>query len=498
MPDRKRHGAVSPMPVRSRRGVMFDDISNLLYKLEGLIEIAVITLIYYLIWRTNYRTDDSPFYGKGKFVLAGVYIVLTFIIFFLCDGFKFGQLRMSDIVISQCISMLIVNFITYFQLCLIVNHMVTPLYMLLLTIADFCVSVLMVGLFNKIYRTFSKPQNMILVYGQDNAVDIKFKMDTRLDKYNIDAIINVNKGLDAVCAAIDRYDAVIINDVPAQIRNDLIKYCYAKGICTYIVPKISDITVRGAEAISLFDTPLLQINGTGLTPLQSLAKRTLDLVLCIIALIPFAPIMLITAACIKAEDRGPVFYRQTRVTKDGKEFDIIKFRSMVVNAEKQGKAVPATDNDARITRTGRFIRKTRIDEIPQIFNIIKGDMSIVGPRPERVEHVLKYSSEIPEFAYRFKVKGGLTGYAQIYGKYNTSPYDKLRLDLMYIENYSILMDIKLIFTTLRILFKPESTEGFNKAAELKELGEKIISESEKKIEINGKIENRENDKAAIV
>jgi lipopolysaccharide/colanic/teichoic acid biosynthesis glycosyltransferase len=172
--------------------------------------------------------------------------------------------------------------------------------------------------------------------------------------------------------------------------------------------------------------------------------------------------MLIIALAIKLEDGGPVFYKQKRVTIGGNTFDILKFRSMIVNAEELGISIPATGNDPRITKVGKVIRAMRIDELPQILNILKGDMSIVGPRPERVEHVEKYTELIPEFKYRLKVKGGLTGYAQIYGKYNTSAYDKLRMDLMYIEGYSFLLDLKLIITTIRILFSKESTEGFEK------------------------------------
>jgi lipopolysaccharide/colanic/teichoic acid biosynthesis glycosyltransferase len=145
---------------------------------------------------------------------------------------------------------------------------------------------------------------------------------------------------------------------------------------------------------------------------------------------------------------------------NGKVFSILKFRSMIVDAEKNGAVIPAIDNDPRITKVGKIIRKIRVDELPQIFNIIKGEMSIVGPRPERVEHVEKYKKEIPEFKYREKVKAGLTGVAQVYGKYNTSAYDKLKLDLMYIQNYRILLDIEIIFQTIKILFEKESTEGF--------------------------------------
>ena len=170
-----------------------------------------------------------------------------------------------------------------------------------------------------------------------------------------------------------------------------------------------------------------------------------------------------------------MFYTQKRMSLDGQVFDILKFRSMIVDAEKEGRSIPATEHDPRITRVGAFTRATRIDELPQLLNILKGDMSIVGPRPERVEHMEKYSRDIPEFNFRLKVKGGLTGYAQIYGKYNTSPYDKLRLDLMYIENYSFMTDLKLILMTIRIMLKKESTEGFDKAEELERLKQEMLA-----------------------
>ncbi len=169
--------------------------------------------------------------------------------------------------------------------------------------------------------------------------------------------------------------------------------------------------------------------------------------------------MLLAAAAIKFYDKGPILYKQTRLTKDDKEFKIYKFRSMIVNAEGDGVAKLAKENDDRITPVGHFIRATRIDELPQLFNILKGDMSFVGPRPERPEIANEYCKEIPEFCFRTKVKAGLTGYAQVYGKYNTTPYDKLKLDLFYISNYSLWTDIKLILMTVKIIFKKEATEG---------------------------------------
>ena len=276
---------------------------------------------------------------------------------------------------------------------------------------------------------------------------------------------------------------MLINDVPAQIRNDILKFCYQHKIRTYIVPKISDILIRNAYEITALDTPIVMVKGTGLSLVDRFLKRILDIVLCLVVLLIAWPFMIITAIAIKLEDGGPVFFKQKRATIGGREFDILKFRSMIVDAEKGGFSIPATGEDPRITKVGKIIRATRIDELPQILNILKGDMSVVGPRPERLEHVKEYSKDIPEFEYRLKVKGGLTGYAQIYGKYNTSAYDKLRLDLMYIEHYSILLDIKLIILTLRIMLSKESTEGFEKVEELeamkKEALEQVAKEAQK-------------------
>ena len=184
----------------------------------------------------------------------------------------------------------------------------------------------------------------------------------------------------------------------------------------------------------------------------------MDVTLSGVLLLVVSPFMLLTALAIKLEDGGPALFKQERVTVDGRPFWIYKFRSMIVDAEKYG-AQFSSKNDSRITKVGRFIRATRLDELPQLLNILKGDMSIVGPRPERQQYIEEFCKETPEFIYRLKVKAGLTGYAQIYGKYNTTPLDKLKLDLMYIETYSVLLDIRLIFLTLKIMFMKESTEG---------------------------------------
>ena len=450
-------------------------VKSLIRSLEGFFEILALSIVYYISWRKGYDNDLFPaYFGYGKYVLAGVYGLLVLVLFFAYDGFKFGYLRKTDVLMSQMISLFLANFITYWQLCLIANKLITPIPMLLLMVCGAIISLICVIFYNWLYHQIYVPKNMAMVIGRDDAVTLKFKMETRPDKYRIAKLILVEDGFDAICKEIVNYDAVVISDVPAEIRNDILKFCYRHQIRTYVTPKISDIVVRGATSITLFDTPLLLVKGNGLTPPQQLLKRIMDLVICLPVAIVALPFMLITPLLIKLEDGGPVFYKQKRVSLGGKEFEILKFRSMIVDAEKNGNTGGATTNDPRITKVGKFIRATRIDELPQLLNIIKGDMSLVGPRPERVENMAEFAETIPEFDFRTKVKGGLTGFAQIYGKYNTSPYDKLRLDMMYIENYSFMLDIKLILMTIRIVLSKESTEGFDKVEEAQRMKEEVL------------------------
>lgn len=218
--------------------------------------------------------------------------------------------------------------------------------------------------------------------------------------------------------------------------------------------------MREAVHVRSFDSPVLYVNRKELSPVYAIAKRGFDILSSGLALIVLSPVMLITGLAIHFYDGGPAFYRQTRLTKDGKEFKILKFRSMRVDAEKDGIARLSTgEKDERITPIGRTIRRLRLDELPQLWNIFVGDMSVVGPRPERPEIAAAYCEKMPDFRLRLQVKAGLTGYAQVYGKYNTEPYEKLEFDLLYINQMNILTDLQLCFATFAILFSRESTHG---------------------------------------
>ena len=370
-----------------------------------------------------------------------------------------GNARISDIIYSQTLALLFTNAVTYAQISLIARHLLWPIPVIVMTVAQICLVVLWACGANWVYFHVFPARKMLLVYGSRSATRLALKMSKRSDKYLICAAVNAELGYDEVIKQVDKFPAIVICDVKGSLRNQILKYCYGKSIRVYITPKLSDIIIGGSEEIHLFDTPLFLCRNSGLSLDQQVAKRALDLICGVLAFIVASPFMLITAAAIKLYDGGPVLFKQKRLTIGGKDFNVYKFRSMVVNAEKDGVARLATQHDDRITPVGRIIRKIRFDELPQILNILKGDMSIVGPRPERPEIAEEYKKDMPEFDYRLKVKAGLTGYAQILGKYNTLPYDKLKLDLIYIENYSLLLDLKLILMTIKILFIPESTEG---------------------------------------
>ena len=454
----------------------YEDTKGLLRVAETLLEVIILAVVYYLVWRNKY--DMFAFAFKGKYVLMALYAIVAYLVFQYTDCTMFGQLNRVDLMIGQIISLLLVNGFTYLQLCLIENALIAWTPMVMLFGIQSVIAVVLIFVFTTLYHKLYAPHNMLLIYGTRNGVGLKFKMDARKDKYNITGLICAEEGYEAIVNKIPQYDAVILNDVAAPLRNDILKFCYRFRVRTYLTPKLTDIMIRGAKNISLFDTPLLLVKGTGLTPAQRVGKRAMDIAGALFVLLVIWPVLVIAAAAIKLEDGGPVFFKQKRMTRGGREFEILKFRSMIVDAEKYTGAVLASEDDPRITKVGKFLRAHRIDELPQLLNILKGDMSIVGPRPERKVIADEYCKDIPEFAYRTKVRGGVTGYAQIYGKYNTSAYDKLRLDLMYIENYSLLLDIKLIILTLRIIFSKDSTEGIDKQQEIQQKIEELFRQME--------------------
>ena len=425
---------------------------------------AVILLIevglYWLLWQLYLNNIiEERFWRRGIWLLSALYGVL--LVFFLqtYGGLKIGYLKRGNIIYSHILSLFIVNTIGYFILALIDKRFHSPVSFILLTVVDGIIVCIWVFLFQWIYGVLFPPRRLLVVYGVRPVFSIMEKIGARDDKYVIGGSISIDEGIDKIMAKAKEFEGIVVGDVPSHDRNLILKKCYDSSIRVYMIPKISDILVRSSTNLNLFDTPILLSKNEGLQIDQMAVKRFIDIVVSLIGIILTSPLFVMFGAAIHLADRGPVFYTQTRLTIDGKLFKIYKFRTMRVDAEKDGVARLAGEVDDRITDVGKILRATRLDELPQLFNIIKGEMSLVGPRPERPEIAAEYIEDLPEFAMRLKMKAGLTGYAQVHGKYNTTPYDKLKLDLHYIRNYSLWMDLILIVLTPKVLFMKESTEG---------------------------------------
>jgi len=419
--------------------------------------------LYAYFWYTAYASGiQIVFWNRGHWLVIAINVAILILFSQLYGGLKIGYSKPSEVFFSQSFATICANIFAYLQASLLSGKFVNTIPMIKMTLIAIIGVAIWTYASDALYRRMFPPRNLLLIHGERPIAGILEKFQTRKDKYNIVKCMPIKMGIDKVYEEImQRYDGLIIWDVPSDMKGKLVKYCYGKGIRVYLMPKISDVIIRGSDQLHLFDSPILLTREYSITVEQMVAKRLIDLICALILTIITSPIMLVTAIIVKCSDGGSVFYKQIRVTRDSKEFKIIKFRSMKVDAEKDGVARLAAENDNRITPFGRFIRKVRIDELPQLFNILRGDMSFIGPRPERPEIIAQYIENMPEFTFRTRVKAGLAGYAQVFGKYNTTPYDKLKLDLFYIENYSIWLDIKLMLLTLKIVFKAESTEGID-------------------------------------
>lgn len=445
----------------------------------NLIGIMLQAAVYGYIWFGYYRemvyqSIWVKLWNRGNWLMIAIYAVLLLFFNITYGGMKIGYLKAMDVFFSQIFALLFVNTISYLQISLQALKLLSPIPMLGATAAQIALAGIWTFMSQSFYKQLFPPRNLLLIHGERPIEDILAKFASRKDKYQIVKCMNVSVGIEALQAEImERYEGVVLWDIPSAKRNKLLKFCYRNAIRVYMMPKIPDVIIQGSEQLHLFDTPILFTREYSINIEQRVVKRLIDIVCAFLLIVITSPIMLITAICIKCYDKGPVLYKQVRCTQYMREFEILKFRSMRTDAEKDGVARLASKNDSRITPIGKFIRKVRIDELPQLFNIIKGDMSFIGPRPERPEIIKQYLEEMPEFVFRTKVKAGLAGYAQVYGKYNTTPYDKLKLDLIYIENYTVWLDIKLMLLTLKILFQPDSTEGIedNQITALKEIRE---------------------------
>ncbi len=415
------------------------------------------------VWLWYYNVGvgwDKGYFGTRTLATVGVlYCIVYFSFSKMYKAHKIGAYHLTELSFSQMLSFGIADVALYGSAFFWFHNferIQVHLFVLAFMVQGFVVIVLTFCM-NRLHARYDGPRKVAIIYGDQGYQLLYQKMKDFSYRYKILGCFEENTDKEELYRILAECKDVYLYEVNEELRQELLLYCEKKRKDIHFSLSIADISLRGCDVSHFFDTPFLRNRKADVQWYYPIIKRFFDIILSLIALVIASPFMLITAIAIKIEDGGHVFYTQKRLTAKHKTFSIIKFRSMKENSEDVARL--ASEGDDRITKVGHVIRRFRIDEVPQLFNILKGDMSIVGPRPERPEIASEYEKELPEFAMRLKVKAGLTGYAQVYGKYNTTPLDKLKLDLIYISQRSVMMDLQIMFYTVKILFVPESTEG---------------------------------------
>lgn len=460
------------------------------YQLFGIkmIHLILNIIVFYLsfiLFRYGSLTKVSGYGFRYNYYVTIAYCALMVFFIKTYNAYLLGYSKIRILVFGQLLSQSISIVLIYLIVSIAWNHFDNPLIFLPMLGIQLIIDIVWSYFGNNVFYKISGKHKVLLIYR--NAID-KIRFGNIHGKpiesiYEIVDELQYNGSFPELRKKLNGYDTVFVAGLNSSCRNGLLKYCKENNVQGFFLPHIGDTIMQDAKHVKAFDTPVLRVTRKELSPEFAFTKRVFDILSSGVALIILSPLIAITSLAIKLSDGGPVFYRQTRLTRDGKEFKILKFRSMRVDAEKDGVArLSKGDNDDRVTPIGRIVRRYRLDEIPQLWNILKGDMSVVGPRPERPEIAEMYYKQMPEFKLRLQVKAGLTGYAQIYGKYNTAPYEKLEFDLLYINNMNIFVDLQLCFATVMTLFKKESTEGVAGITAMEEDTGGVISELQETLE----------------
>lgn len=405
-------------------------------------------------------------------IIVITFFVVEMLFLSIYGKYDIGRRKSKPIITSLALATFFTDAVTYIELMIMRTNQPSIYAFRLRSISwlllAFTMQVLLITIFtylgNELFFIVNKPEKTCIVTSSQKKLDAVMRVISKYKKqYQPEAVFDYREK--NILDLIKDYQTIFVYEVPIKKRTEIVRFCYREKKDIYYNPELHDIVEVNAEYYLLDDVSMLNARVKGLTLEQRFMKRALDLLIAVPAAVVSLPFGIAAAIAIKCNDGGPVFFKQKRATLNGKVFEVYKFRTMKQNVENKS----VQKGDDRITKPGKFLRKTRIDEIPQLINIIKGDMSFVGPRPEMLENVKAYTEKLPEFEYRLRVKAGLTGYAQVSGKYNTTPKDKLVMDIMYIENYSILKDIQLIFQTVGVILKPDSTEAFDSEINKKQL-----------------------------
>ncbi|KNY26830.1 sugar transferase [Pseudobacteroides cellulosolvens] len=436
--------------------------SRIFSSVQAFIDVTLVCLgfnLAYIVY--NYFFGIEFINIKPYFEVIPLVALASFIFFSVYGVFKCGEKPFIDTIFSVVLSAFFVDLSSVAMIFFVKGFNVPRITFVIAFIFQIVLLLIWKMVVFKTFPIFNKPKDVAIIGVGEETLAVAIKaLEKGLSRLKVKCLINIEK--DFCNDEIQNVDAVIISPELSNIqKEEILTKCMALNKNVYIIPELFEIAMFNARLTQFDDLPVFCVDKLGLSVEQQLIKRITDIIISLICIIISLPIMLLTYIIIKLYDGGPVIFSQERTTRWNKEFNLYKFRTMVINAEQMTGPVLASERDPRITPIGAFLRATRIDELPQFFNVLKGEMSIVGPRPERKFFIDQFTKDIPNFEYRLAVKAGITGLAQVMGKYTTTPRDKLRFDLLYIKNYSILMDLKIFFQTIKIMFMKAASKGFS-------------------------------------
>lgn len=419
-----------------------------------------ITAVFWIILHYFYLPAlKDDFYQEMEPVIIFLFVLLYISLCRMYNGVHSGADEIGEIVYSQSLSIILTNVILFIVMWLL-GKQCPALFTTFLSLgSQLMISIIWAVSMKRIYKRITIQKKTAVLYYEERDCEYLQQVDAAAKQFHVEKWIYVPGKAEEILLELKGMEVVFVRGLPSDERNTVLKFCMMNGIEIYMYPKLGDVMTGAAKQISMFHVPVMYLRGYTPSAAYVCLKRIADIILSLTGIIVLSPLLVGIAAAVKFCDGGTIFYRQERLTQNGNHFLIYKFRSMKMDSERDGIARLAADGDTRITSVGKILRRTHMDELPQLFNILKGDMSLVGPRPERPEIAAAYSDEMPEFALRLQVKAGLTGYAQVYGKYNSNPYDKLQMDLMYMAHLSLLSDLKILLATIKVLFTKENVGG---------------------------------------
>ena len=429
--------------------------------LSALLEISLAVVPALLFFYTYvHHYPSATFFLRGNVLFFVVYFAILVLFMTIYGSFSVRKYRTRELVFAFGLSSFFTDTIAYFLMCMIAKMLLPPKYVILTLLLQCLVETGIFILARILADRLEPPAPALLIVPEKDAEEnVRSKFDRRRTRYSIDRVVSADMPWEELCEIMHSYTTVVLMPMEKELRRRIMDDCFWHGIAIMLKPDMQDIMVNCADTVIMSDVPLCAVHTGNYDRGYLTAKRVLDVVASVCGLIICSPIFLAVAIAIKIQDGGPVFYRQKRLTLNGKPFYLTKFRSMVVNAESATGAVLAGKSDSRITKVGAFLRATRIDELPQLVNILKGDMSLIGFRPPLTYHPWPIEEYTPEQRRMFELRPGITGWAQVHGRKGVDWDERIRMSVYYVDHVSFLLDVKIFFMTIWKVFSNADNEN---------------------------------------